>query len=188
MTVYIGIGGPKGVGKDSFSQELLRWLHSAGKDAQIERLADPLYKIVSELTGLDVKVLLSQQVKNRKWTEKIAPYPSLVGKAPRDLLIEIGQDLRTRYGDDVLVQALKARSAAGDYVIVTDVRTDPEAKLMDTTIELSREGISYVGGATESGFTIPTWKIRLENKNNPRDGADFKSIAQEIISTYPVKV
>src|SRR5271157_527387 len=156
MTLYIGVGGPKRVGKDTFSMGLNKELCAAKCTSVIERLADPLYFMVEQLTGISSENLQDQSKKEKIWTNDTAPFPSLVGKCIRDLLLETGEDLRRRYGEDVLARALKAREKSHkEYVIVTDVRTNPEALAMDIVFELQRAGVTYKGGKTESGFTVP---------------------------------
>jgi hypothetical protein len=187
MTRHIGVGGPKGVGKDTFSKGLANALNIYGVTCRIERLADPLYFLVENLTGLGQRFLQDQSRKEAPWTEADAPFPSLAGKSVRDLLINTGKDLRCRYGEDVLVQALKARIKGAEvkYTIVTDVRTDIEAQAMDIVFELRREGITYKGGKTESGFSLPVIPVTLTNDpSRPDLGCRYGDILNFIEEHY----
>ena len=181
MTYFIGVAGPKGVGKDTFSTGLARAMIVMNHIATIGRLADPLYNAVSWLTGLSLPTLMNQRLKEKVWTKEDAPFPALVGKCIRDMLIDIGEDMRNRYGEDVFVKALKARAKSTEeqpeFVIVTDVRTDPEAKEMDLTILLSREGITYKGGKTESPLSVDVLKWTLDNlPGNPEHGSRYSDV------------
>ena len=181
MTYYIGVAGPKGVGKDTFSTGLSRAMIVMNHLATVQRLADPLYNAVSWLTGLSLPTLMNQKLKERIWTKADAPFPALVGKCIRDMLIDIGEDMRKRYGEDVFIKSLKARVKSviqcSEYVIVTDVRTDPEAKEMDLTILLSREGITYKGGKTESPLSVDVLKWNLDNcPGNPEAASRYGEV------------
>jgi hypothetical protein len=191
MSVFVGINGPKRVGKDTFAENISSHL-KLKFSIIIDRIADPLYKWASSITGLSYAELMGED-KDKIWQED-APFPNLVGRSPRSLLLDLGNFTRDCYGEDFLVNSLlnKYSDQMFDWdkinkypiILVPDVRTQVEADSMDILIGLEREGCSFSGGRTESGVSKKSfWKtVKMQEvKNgNMHSACDYKKIAEEL--------
>lgn len=124
--MIIGLTGAAGAGKDTVAAHLYR-KHGYMKLA----LADPLYAMISAMTGLAVEQLADRAVKEKEiaW----------IGTSPRRLLQTLGTEWgRGTLGDDIWIKGLFRRidaySAAmrswNDRIgfVVTDVRFENEAE------------------------------------------------------------
>lgn len=124
--MLIGLTGAAGAGKDTVAAHLYR-RHGYMKLA----LADPLYAMISAMTGLTVEQLADRAVKEKQiaW----------VGASPRQLLQTIGTEWgRGTLGDDIWIKNLFRRidaysSAMRNWndrlgFVVTDVRFENEAE------------------------------------------------------------
>jgi hypothetical protein len=118
--MIIGLCGLAGSGKDEVSAILSREHRFAAIS-----FAGPIYKAVSEITGLS-----PQELKDRDLKESPIPW---LGKSPRELL----QTLGTEWGRETISQDIwitialrRARQYEGSSwnVAITDVRFDNEAE------------------------------------------------------------
>lgn len=119
--MIFGLTGRAGSGKDSVA-EILRRLYDGVVPM---KFAQPLYEMVSAMTGMPVEYLQDRNLKE-------ATIPGL-GKSPRELLQSIGTEWGRKFiGDDVWIRSLEARSLLlreqGYSIVVTDVRFDNEAE------------------------------------------------------------
>lgn len=114
--MLIGLCGAAGSGKDTVASMLTGFYRVA--------FADPLYEMVSIVTGLLTEDLQDREIKEQEidW----------IGKSPRQML----QTLGTEWGRDTISQSLwidigmrriERLLAEGRNVVVTDVRFDNEA-------------------------------------------------------------
>lgn len=122
--MLIGLTGAAGAGKDTVASHLFQ-KHGCLKLG----FADPLYHMVSAMTGLPVEQLADRKVKEADiaW----------VGTSPRRLLQTLGTEWgRGTLGDDIWINGLfrrieKYQAALGRWqagFVVTDVRFANEAK------------------------------------------------------------
>lgn len=122
--MIIGLTGAAGAGKDTVAAHLFQ-KHGCLKLA----LADPLYQMVSAMTGLPVEQLADRKIKEADidW----------VGTSPRRLLQTLGTEWgRGTLGDDIWIKNLfrridKYSAALGRWqagFVITDVRFANEAK------------------------------------------------------------
>lgn len=118
--MIIGLCGLAGSGKDEVGQILSRRWRFA-----VISFAGPIYKAVSDITGLT-----PQQLKDRSLKERPIPW---LGKSPRELL----QTLGTEWGREMVCQDIWIKIAlrrAEEYladgwsVAITDVRFENEAE------------------------------------------------------------
>jgi hypothetical protein len=182
----IGFAGPKRVGKDTTANRVAEQLRERFF-IRIDRFAKPLYDHLEQLTGITYEQAQDRSIKDRPWRLRDEPLPGLAGRSPRQILIDHGEDLRRRYGEDILGRMLvgRAKKFAKDAIahefhhvlyIASDCRIYEEAQHMDIVYELEREGITYEGGKTESGIgDFPATKVDLDHP----DAIDV--IVQDII-------
>jgi hypothetical protein len=118
--MIIGLCGLAGSGKDEVSAILSRrWRYAAIS------FAGPIYKAVSEITGLS-----PAQLKHREAKEQPIPW---LGKSPRELLQTLGTEWgRQMVRDDIWIKIAMRRAAEytqeGWNVAITDVRFTNEAE------------------------------------------------------------
>jgi hypothetical protein len=114
--MLIGLAGAAGAGKDTVAEHLVN-RHGFVRMA----LADPLYEMLSHLTGLPAGHLMRRDVKE-------APLGWL-GVSPRRMLQTLGTEWgRGLIDDDIWIKHLLRRiDASGSPVAVSDVRFDNEA-------------------------------------------------------------
>jgi hypothetical protein len=186
MIHYIGIHGPKRVGKDEFAKNLSRFINTSERDKgdriYIDRLAHPLYVWCSEITGWSHTDLMGSK-KDTPLNGSAIRNGSLIGRTPRSLLLDLGIFVRQTYGQNFLNNCLIQRAESVRFsddlwVFVPDVRTEAEAAHMDLTFDLSRDGCSYEGGITEHAFeglksVVP---IHLKTCDDTSLACDFRSI------------
>jgi hypothetical protein len=85
--------------------------------------ADPLYDMISAMTGYPVS-----QLKDREFKEQVIPW---LGKSPRQLLQTLGTDWgRDMVSRDVWLKIGARRIQSGYRVVVRDVRFDDEAEMI----------------------------------------------------------
>lgn len=204
MIRYIGIHGPKRVGKDSFANEISMRIGVPagllGDDVELEhdvyvvdRLAHPLYVWVSEITGIPVFELMGPR-KDEPLTIQRTSNKSVHGITSRQLLLDQGMFVRGKYGNDFLNQCLIQRAhrldeQAGEdlWVFVADVRTDAEAEQMDLMFDLTRDGCSYDGSVTECQLTtqkvtiVPIHLKNLEPMQEYSEACDFDAIYKSLL-------
>lgn len=146
--IVVGVTGAAGAGKGTVAS-MLGW-HEVS-------FADPLYDMISTMTGYSV-----EQLKDRQFKEQVIPW---LGKSPRQLLQTLGTD----WGRDIVAKdvwrkigarRIRAAHLAGiTCVVVPDVRFDDEADLIHDEFggviwEVTRPGAqTCVGHVSESGLS-----------------------------------
>lgn len=146
--IVVGVTGAAGAGKGTVAS-MLGW-HEVS-------FADPLYDMISVMTGYSV-----EQLKDRQFKEQAIPW---LGKSPRQLLQTLGTD----WGRDIVAKdvwrKIGARRIRGakffgiSCVVVPDVRFDDEADLIHDEFggviwEVTRPGAqTCVGHVSESGLS-----------------------------------
>ena len=199
MIYYIGIHGPKRVGKDQFATNLSKFISTTEKDLgdrySIDRLAEPLYVWGQTITGLSKQYLMGSD-KDTPLTDVSTHNASLLGRTPRSILLDLGIFVRNTYGHSFLNDCLsmRAEEEAGNlsadlWIFVPDVRTEFEARRMDITFDLTRDGCVYEGGITEHEFVgvkgvIP---IHLKTCDDTSQACDFKKVYTQIITLKDTK-
>lgn len=114
--MIIGLCGAAGAGKGSVANALVTKYFFTEL-----AFADPLYAMVSTLTGLTVEQLHDREVKEKpiEW----------LGKSPRQLLQSLGTEWgRGMVKDDLWVGIAIRTALASARVVLTDVRFDNEAQ------------------------------------------------------------
>lgn len=201
MIYYIGIHGPKRVGKDEFARNLASHISTSEKDLgdryNIDRLAEPLYVWGQAITGLSRDFLMGGD-KDTPLTDKMTHNASLVGRTPRSILLDLGIFVRGQYGQSFLNDCLSMRaeeeaSHLSDdlWVFVPDVRTESEAKRMDITFDLTRDGCSYENTITEHEIRgsqgVHTFDVHLKTCSDTSKACDFKAIYKAILKLKDIK-
>lgn len=114
------ISGKKGSGKSTFTEMLANRL--AGK-IEIYAMATLLKKVVSAITGCDIKRLEDGEFKNKLSPYTVNVYGKIKNLTYRECLLHFGKRLRfdndTIFCDDVKI---KMRRSDSDYFIIPDVR------------------------------------------------------------------
>lgn len=114
------ISGKKNSGKSTFTEMLANRL--AGK-IEIYAMATLLKKVVSAITGCDIKRLEDGEFKNKLSPYTVNVYGKIKNLTYRECLLHFGKRLRfdndTIFCDDV---KMKMRRSDSDYFIVPDVR------------------------------------------------------------------
>ena len=109
-------------GKSTTANILANNLNQQGHKSKIVSLASALVDIAVISTGLKHCFFTTQVLKK-------TALKRLGGKTPRDVLVEIGTDLRVKYGNDVLCQLVQRKYADFDgCLIVDDIRTGIECE------------------------------------------------------------
>lgn len=146
--IVVGVTGAAGAGKGTVAA-MLGW-HEVS-------FADPLYDMISVMTGYPV-----EQLKDRQFKERVIPW---LGKSPRQLLQTLGTDWgREIVAKDVwrkiCAQRIRGAQLLGvSRVVVPDVRFDDEADLIHEDFrgviwEVTRPGAqTCVGHVSESGLS-----------------------------------
>jgi len=163
----IGLAGPGGVGKDTTGTNL-RNIIGEHRPARTEYLAKPLYEMASALSGVPIPKLQDRATKETPFSVWYQEVPdSMLNHSPRTLLQFLGKMMRDQFGGDVWVDLLRYRvkefTSKGGVVIVTDVRYVNEAVMMDTVVELEREGVAYANNH-ESAMRLPAELIKHTHK------------------------
>jgi hypothetical protein len=199
MIYYIGIHGPKRVGKDSFGFALQcaidLWGH-ADACACCDRMAAPLYEWAASITGMTIERLMGKD-KDLPLDASMTRNRSLWGISSRQVLLDIGIFVRRTYGMDFLNNCLEMRSRVVNehrpvdyplFVIVTDIRTEAEAAMMDLTFDLTRDGCVYENTITEHAFDpaivknlIPIHIKTIADDKERSRMADFSAIVTDHI-------
>ena len=120
--MIIGLCGLAGSGKDEVAAILSRRYRFAAIS-----FAGPIYKAVSEITGLP-----PDRLKDREQKERPIPW---LGKSPRELLQTLGTEWgRQMVRDDIWVKIAMRRASEqeryGWHSVITDVRFDNEAEVI----------------------------------------------------------
>lgn len=165
--MLIGLCGPAGAGKNTVAS-VLGWRQVA--------FADPLYRMISAMTGLPVERLQDRSLKERpiEW----------VGKSPRQLLQTLGTEWgRGLVSDDVWVKAtmheIQPWLSAGENVAITDVRFNNEAEAIRAVggriIRVAR-GVFLAGDAashvSEAGISPLLVDAEIDNSGSLDDLRD----------------
>jgi len=131
----IGISGKKGRGKDTVAA----MIQKSRPQYQIRKFSGRLKEIVSILTGVDVSLFESEEVKSRR-------VPQFGGRFTlRQLLQFIGTDLlRTQLHQDVWVDSLMMEYSSNQKWLISDVRFPNEAEAIKAlgglVIRVDRDG------------------------------------------------
>ncbi len=143
----IGLAGPKKVGKSTTSLHLDAALRRLKLTPLRSAFASPLYRAVSEITGIDEDILRDQQVKDTPLTAEQTSNPCLIGRTPREILEWLGQGIRDFLGLDHWVHRAFAKKATlpGTILVFEDARHGPEYEVCDLVFELRRDGLEYPG-------------------------------------------
>ncbi len=161
--MIIGLCGLAGSGKDEVSAILSRrWRFAAIS------FAGPIYKAVSEITGLPPRELKDRVLKE-------SPIPWL-GKSPRELLQTLGTEWgRQMVRDDIWIRIAMRRAAEytqeGWNVAVTDVRFANEAEAIVAAggqvwrVERPGAGLDGAAGEHASEAGIPDHLIHQVVRN-----------------------
>lgn len=137
--MIIGICGAAGAGKDTVAMRL--------RDHGFFRVAfaDPLYDMVSAMTGLRVEELSDRDRKEQKieW----------LGKSPRQLLQSLGTEWgRQIVSEDVWILLALRTARAASRAVIPDVRFDNEAQAIraagGSVWRVVRPGISCLDPST----------------------------------------
>jgi hypothetical protein len=198
MIFYIGIHGPKRVGKDEFARNLASHISTSEKDLgdryNIDRLAEPLYVWGQAITGLPKSYLMGDE-KDTPLTDLNTHNASLLGRTPRSILLDLGIFVRGQYGQSFLNDCLSMRAeeeaghlSADLWLFVPDVRTEFEARRMDITFDLSRDGCAYEGSITEHEFSgVRVVPIHLKTCSDTSQACDFKAIYKALLKLKDIK-
>lgn len=192
MIHYIGFHGPKRVGKDYVAAGIARVIEEYDladykQTVIVDRIALPLYHWAESITGYPLEHLMGLEKDNPLKNVANIP-PELVGTTPRQILLDHGLWVRKTYGQDFLFNCLKARSEVKEnsmhsgqdlWVMIADVRTEPEAALCKIVFEIERDGYLYEGGVTESKLTSPVVNVHMKT-NIMHPTHQFK----ELFKTY----
>lgn len=152
------ISGKKGSGKNTFTELLVNRL--AGK-IEVYAMASLLKKVVSTITGCDIKRLEDGEFKNKLSPYTVDVYGQMKNLTYRECLLHFGKMLRydnnTIFCDDVKT---KIRKSDSDYFIVPDLRERIE---LDKIYELGRN------------YEIPTITIRITRDVKPDSTSNDKT-------------
>lgn len=162
--MLIGLAGAAGSGKDTAASRL-----RDGHGFSSLALADPLYAMISIMTGLGPDRLADRKIKeaNIDW----------LGVSPRKLLQTLGTEwARETIGEDVWINHLFRRidKAGGGDFVVTDVRFQNEAEAIKSRggyiCEIVRpEPLAGISGITRSHSSeagIPDWLVDVTIVND----------------------
>jgi energy-coupling factor transporter ATP-binding protein EcfA2 len=180
--IIIGLTGPEGVGKSTFSKKLKSILQN---DFNVKCLAfaDSLYKSVSFLLDVPVETLKSQDYKNLRWTKETAPLYFLEGWTPREFVRKYATEaVRDNIHPNFWVEKT-LKECTEKINIIEDARFNNEFEVCHIVIELQREGVQYIGGHSSS--LIPNrkyiWKtIDVMNINDDEFKTQLKEKINEI--------
>jgi len=144
----ICLAGPGGVGKSTTAKALVKSFNKLFPELKIENMAfaDPIYELASNLLGIPVELLKSQEYKEVVWTKETSPMPSLIGWTPRKFLQIVGTEgFRNNVANDFWVEVTirKAQIKNLDFVVMEDARFSNEYDKSSLTIELKRDNIQY---------------------------------------------
>jgi hypothetical protein len=139
--VIIGICGAAGAGKDTVAARL-EAAHGFWRLA----FADPIYQMISAMTGLPVDAL-------RDRTAKEALLP--IGKSPRELLQSLGTEWgRNMVSEDIWIRIALERASRRSRAVISDVRFDNEAEAIlaagGSVWRVVRPGVGCLVGQTAS--------------------------------------
>jgi len=157
--MIIGLCGLAGSGKDEVSAILSRRHRFAAIS-----FAGPIYKAVSEITGLS-----PAQLKHREAKEQPIAW---LGKSPRELLQTLGTEWgREMVRDDIWIRIAMRRAAEYTHVAVTDVRFTNEAEaIVDAggqvwRVERPGAGLGGAAGEHASEAGIPDHLVNQVIRN-----------------------
>ena len=114
--LIIGLGHRRGVGKDTLTNLMCYHLREKGFDVKHVSFATKLYDICHQLFGWAGFKLQSEY--NRDYASKEVILPK-IGKSPRQILIEVGNHIRSVYSEVWVHSVLHEKC---DIVISSDLR------------------------------------------------------------------
>jgi len=180
----VGFAGPGKVGKSTTVGKIYDILHADYLKYTCIRyaFAQPLYEIVSILTGIPVDGLKNQKLKEVPWTKETAPLPCLIGWTPRKLLETIGTNcFRLLVSANIWVESTLQKIRSYDIALIEDARFPNEYELCDIVIELERDGIEY---AKNHPAAMPPDKKYIWKTIKLHPEIDYKEICDKIVHEY----
>jgi hypothetical protein len=117
--MIIGLTGNKYHGKDTVADIII-------KEKNYERLsfASPIKQTLNTILCLPNEYTCDPKLKE-------TPLPMWDNKTPRQLMQELGDNFKKLYGNDIFIKNMNLRLIGRDKpVIITDVRFDDEAKII----------------------------------------------------------
>ncbi len=159
--MIIGICGAAGAGKDTVAARL-----EAAHGFWSLAFADPIYQMVSAMTGLPVGAL-------RDRTAKEALLP--IGKSPRELLQSLGTEWgRNMVSEDIWIRIALERASRRLRAVISDVRFDNEAEAIlaagGSVWRVVRPGVGCLVGQTASHSSERGISDRLVSVEISNDG------------------
>lgn len=170
-TMWIGISGKKGVGKDTAGEILKECLESR---VEIVRFSATLKEIASVLLGVPVYKFEEESFKASKlpviWRR--GPYGDIT---VRKLLQILGTEMSRAIHPDILVNiALENLEDSEMGKIITDVRFENEVKAVKkrggVLIRIEREGVHQDGHSSETALDdFDDWDYKISNDGSLED-------------------
>jgi hypothetical protein len=145
--------------------------------------ADPIYDILSSLTGIPVSKLKDQSYKNRVWDDSNPPpLPCLMGFSPRKMLQMIGTEFfRNNIHYNIWIEATYAKNKDCDIILIEDARFTNEYQTLDLNIELSRNDIEY---ACDHASAMPPEPEYIDKKIHLVEDINYCDIMEYIMTNY----
>lgn len=184
MTFIVGLAGPGHVGKSTTAKNLTKSFKFLYPDLKIRTFAfaDPIYKMVSELTGLSNETLKNEIYKETPWTKDTTPMPCLIGWTPRKFLQIIGTEcFREKVNVNFWVEAALCKLKEYDIVISEDSRFENEYIPANIVIELEREGLEYLKNHASA---MPPEQKYIWKKIRLFPDINYNMIATDIYEQY----
>lgn len=182
MSYIIALAGPGCVGKSTTAKKIVEALKTKSTDPYFAinyAFANPIYEIVSYITGWPIDMLKNQNLKEKLWDDTDCPLPCLNGWTPRKLLQIIGTEcFRNNVSYDFWIQLAIKKTEKYQYVVMEDARFENEFIASDYVIELSRDGVEY---ACNHASAMPPNPIYIDKKIHLYPDIQFDEIVEEII-------
>jgi hypothetical protein len=161
----IGLGHKKRVGKDTFANILIEEATRRGIKTNRVSFAGKLYAICHELyswAGQKTKEQYDGEFEHEK--EVVLP---VIGKSPRQILIEVGNQLRLVYPDTWLTYALHT-TPMDSVSIITDVRYPKDRGGL--LIRVTRDGVEVGTDVADTALDgWEGWDLNISNNGSIED-------------------
>ena len=174
----IGIGYKKGSGKDQFATFMHTFIRCTKPGLHVKRVsfADKLKDIAHQLYGWAGLYPGVYYETHRDKKEALLP---LIGKSPRQIWIEVGNNLRNVYPKTWIDFAL--RGVCADIIIIPDVRFKNEVQAIwnqggGVLVKINRPCIPQ--GTDPAEVELDDWHSWNIVINNDRDLAALNSMAE----------
>ena len=164
--MIVAFGHRRGMGKDTAAKLLHGHLHLMQPNSTIERVgfATKLYDICHQLyswAGFKTKAHYDQFP-----SEKEVKLP-LLGKTPREILLQVGEDFRNNVYKETWIQYL-LHAKTTEHLIITDMRHVNEAsavkELGGICIKIVRPDVAVVHEPVDDALDVWTgWDHYVEN-------------------------